>query len=74
MSNSRAFLKTKRMRRLIKEYRIEEKKRAKRDGVWGKPQTKLCSECDPFNCICADNQRKSERINLYRGLATHEKV
>lgn len=63
------FLKTKRMRRLLKQYRMEEKKIAKRDGVWRKPQTKLCSECDPLNCICADNSRASKRIELYRQLS-----
>lgn len=56
---------TKHMRKLIKRYRILEKNRAKRDGVWGNPQDKLCSECEPLNCICLANQRSRELINLY---------
>jgi hypothetical protein len=60
------FFKTKRMRKLIKSYRLIEKSRCKADGVWGKVQDKLCSECDPLNCICKDNERSGELINLYR--------
>lgn len=62
---NKSFFKTKRMRTLIKQYRINEKKRMKDDGVWRRPQNKLCSECDPMNCICADNERKRELIDLY---------
>lgn len=65
----KSYFKTKRMRKLIKSYRLIEKRRGKEDGSWGIVQDKLCSECDPLNCICRDNQRKQERINLYRNLS-----
>lgn len=54
------------MRKLIKSYRLNEKRRCKADGVWRKVQDKLCSECDPLNCICRANQRAHEIIELYR--------
>jgi len=59
------FLKTKRMRRLIKQARIHYKNEARRDGIRHIRQTELCSTCDPLNCICKDNQRASKLIKIY---------
>jgi len=59
------FLKTKKMRRLIKQARIYYKNEARKAGIRHMPQTKLCSECDPLNCICADNQRAHKLIEIY---------
>lgn len=64
----KTFLKTKPMRKLIKSYRLIEKSRMKKDKVWRKPQTKLCSECEPLNCICKANERSSELIGLYSSI------
>jgi len=60
------FLKTKRMRKLIKSARIEYRNQAVKDGVRHIRQTELCSTCDPLNCICRDNQRSSKLIDIYR--------
>lgn len=60
------FLKTKRMRRLIKQARMHYKREAKRDGIRHIRQTKLCSECDPLNCICKDNERAYKILGIYR--------
>lgn len=59
------FLKTKRMRKILKAARIEYRKNEVRDGVRHIKQTELCSTCDPLNCICRDNQRSSKLINFY---------
>jgi len=66
----KGFLKTKRMRRLIKQYRMNEVNRMKKDGVWHwrKLEPKLCSECDPLNYICLANDRGIELINLYASI------
>ena len=61
----RTYLKTKPMRKLIKSYRLIEKRRMKMDGVYRKQQNKLCSECDPLNCICRANERSIELIRLF---------
>lgn len=52
------------MRKLIKAARISYKNEARKDGIRHIRQTKMCSECDPLNCICKDNQRGSKMIDL----------
>ena len=68
----KSFLKTKKMRRLIKQVRIHYKNEARRDGIRHiHPRNfKLCSECEPLNCICEDNRRKNKLIELYRQAAS----
>ncbi len=65
---TKSFLKTKRMRRLIKQARMWYKNEARRDGIRHiRPRNlKLCSECDPLTCICRDNQRACKLIEIYR--------
>lgn len=65
MTITKPFIKTKSGRRMVKLYRILEKKRMKRDGVRHIIQNKLCSECEPKNCICKANERAFELIRLY---------
>lgn len=61
------YIKTKRMRRLLKQSRILEVKRLKLSGLWNSRniELKLCSECDFLNCTCIRNQCASGVIKLY---------